>query len=454
MGLATGVAFAAHGLSVTGYDVKSDVRESTARGVTPFHERGLAELLRRQVRSGRFSVVDSAPVLAKAAEGIFLCLPTPSLAGGGIDLRPLKKGTAELGRALRNVEGYRLVVVKSTVLPGTTETVVEPMLRRLSGKSPHELGVAVNPEFLAEGTMVRDALHPDRIVLGTRDLRSQGWLKRVYRPFRAQSFLLTPSGAELVKYSSNAFLALKVSFANEFSRLSEELGLDIDRVMEAVGADSRIGRRFLNAGPGFGGSCFEKDLKALVLRARELGVRLRTGEATLSINDDQAKHIMTLVRKVAGPLEGKTVAVLGLAFKAGTDDVRESRAFPLVSGLVREGVRVRVHDPVALSNFRRAWERCPSSNLGSVEFSGSVTESLAEADAAVVQADWPEYRKWRPEWTRRMKEPCLVDLRRSVKLRTNDATGLRILALGVGPDSGESRVEAAVLAAGKGGRRG
>lgn len=433
MGLATGLAFAARGFSVAGYDIKTEVRESVVRGVSPYHEAGLPELLRKQVRSGRFSVAAGPGDLVRFAQGIFVCLPTPSLSSGRIDLRPLKKGTAELGDALRSVKGYRLVIVKSTVVPETTETVIEPILRHHSGRPPRELGVATNPEFLAEGTMVRDARHPDRIVVGTRDPHARAWLRRVYAPFRAPIYFLTPSGAELVKYSSNAFLALKVSFANEVSRMAEKLGLDIDGVMEAVGADPRIGRRFLKAGPGFGGSCLEKDLEALIARARELRVRFRSGETALAINQDQAKHVMSLVRLAAGPLNRKTVAVLGVAFKAGTDDVRESRAFPLVSGLVRAGARVRVHDPFALTNFRREWERRKVPGPGSVEFSRSVLKSLSGTDVAVLQADWPVYRHWQPEWTRLMKEPVLVDLRRAVSARTDGVAGLRILSLGMGP---------------------
>jgi UDPglucose 6-dehydrogenase len=432
MGLATGVAFAKRGFTAVGYDIKPEVRASVISGVSPYHESGLTELLHHQVQSGKFLVAPGPSELVGAAQGVFLCLPTPSLPNGRIDLSPLKKGLAVLGDALRSVKEYRLVVVKSTVVPGTTETVIEPILRRVSGKSSRELGVATNPEFLAEGTMVRDATHPDRIVVGTRDPRARAWLRRVYAPFHAPVYFLTPSGGELVKYSSNAFLALKVSFANELSRIAEKLGLDIDGVMNAVGADPRIGKRFLRAGPGFGGSCFEKDLRALIIRAGELGVPFRSGETALAINQDQAKHVMTLIRLAAGPLNGKTVAVLGLAFKAGTDDVRESRAFPLVSGLVRDGARVRVHDPFALTNFRREWENRYHSNSGSVEFSGSVRDSLSGADVAVLQADWPEYLHWRPEWTRRMKEPILIDLRRSVNGRPGGASGLRIISLGVG----------------------
>ena len=408
------------------------MRGKTAGGVAPYREKGLNELLRRQVHSGRFSVVDTPDALAQYTRGVFLCLPTPSLSSGRIDLRPLKKGTAELGRALRAVKGYRVVVVKSTVVPGTTETVVEPILRRLSGKSSHDLGVAANPEFLAEGTMVRDALSPQRIVVGAADPRSRAWLRRIYRDFRAQSFFLTPSGAELVKYASNAFLAQKVSFANEISRLTERLYLDVDEVMQAVGANPRIGQRFLSAGPGFGGSCFEKDLKALIVRARELGVRWRSGEVTLKINDEQAEHVMALVHEVAGPLGGKTVTVLGLTFKAGTDDIRELRAFPLITGLVAEGARVRVHDPVALENFRREWERRPLSGPGKVDFESSVSEALERADVAILQADWSEYLRWRPEWTRRMKRPLLIDLRRALKVSAKGFAGLQVFALGVG----------------------
>jgi UDPglucose 6-dehydrogenase len=450
MGLATGLAFATRGFPVAGYDIKAEVRSSVSSGESPYREAGLPELLRKQARSGRFSVAAEPEELVGVAQGIFLCLPTPSLSSGRIDLRALKAGTREIGKALRSVNEYRVVIVKSTVVPGTTETIVEPLLRRLSTKAARELGVASNPEFLAEGTMVRDATYPTRIVAGTRDLRARAWLRRVYAPFHAPVYFLTPSGAELVKYASNAFLALKVSFANEASRMAEKLGLDIDKVMQAVGADPRIGRRFLRAGPGFGGSCFEKDLEALIVRARELGVRFRSGETALAINRDQAEHVMSLVQSAAGPLDGKTVAVLGVAFKEGTDDVRESRAFPLVEGLLRSGARVRVHDPFALEHFRTEWERRHEDGSGPVQFSRSVLESLTGADVAVLQTDWPEYRRWRPEWTRRMREPLLVDLRRSIDARTGGRSGLRIVSLGVGSVAAESPETAGGFGAAKG----
>jgi UDPglucose 6-dehydrogenase len=431
MGLATGVAFAGRGLRVYAYDVNPEVRATLRRGRSPYREEGLGELVRETTRRGQLVVVDRVEELAARASTIFICLPTPSRRSGGIDLRPLRRGVAELGRALRPVAGYRVAVVKSTVVPGTTERVLEPLLRRRSGRTSRDLGVVSNPEFLAEGRMVRDALRPSRIVLGARDRRAIRQVASLYRGFGAPAFELAPSDAELVKYASNAFLALKVSFANEVGRLAERLGGNIDEVMAATGADPRIGSEFLRAGPGFGGSCFRKDLRAIVERSRALGERFRSGETALAINEDQVQHALRLAR-AAGPLRGATVAVLGLAFKAGTDDVRESRAFPLVDGLLRHGAKVRAHDPVALENFRRAWDLRPGRRASRVTYCTSVERALRGADLAILHTDWPLYSRWPGRWSRAMRTPNLVDLRRGVPPRVQRRAGLRVIALGVG----------------------
>jgi UDPglucose 6-dehydrogenase len=433
MGLATGVAFAHQGFRVFAYDVNPRVRRELAAGRSPYHEKGLGALVRQESRRGRFVVLDRVEDLAERAEVVFVCLPTPSKTGGRIDLAPLRAGVAELGRALRPVTGYRVVVVKSTVVPGTTQGVVEPLLRRSSGKSARDLGVVFNPEFLSEGRMVHDTLHPQRIVLGASDPRAVRWLVALYRGFDAPVFELSPSAAELVKYASNAFLALKVSFANEIGRLTERLDGNVDAVMDAVGADPRIGTEFLRAGPGFGGSCFRKDLRAMVARADELGVRFRSGENALAINADQMVHAIDLVRRTAGTLRNRTVTVLGVAFKPGTDDVRESRALPLVKALLDGGARVRLHDPEALSNFRRELGRVPGVS-SRVTFCPSVEGALRGADLAVLQTDWPQYRRWPARWTRRMRTPTLVDLRREISPAARARAGLRVVALGVSPD--------------------
>ena len=320
--------------------------------------------------------------------------------------------------------------MKSTVVPGTTEGVAKPLLERTSARSPHDVAVASNPEFLSEGSMVRDALRPARVILGASDARAIKLLRGLYRPFGAPVHLFPPAGAELVKYASNEFLAMKVSFANETSRLAEHFGLDIDSIADAVGSDPRIGRRFLNAGPGFGGSCFEKDVRALTTMGRSIAIPIRLGEATLKVNQDQTEHAVELVRRAVGGVRRPTVAILGLAFKEGTDDVRGSRAFPLVESLLHDGSRLRLHDPVALEAFRREWtsrDRAPASEL---VFASSVPEALDGADAAVLQAAWPEYLRWPSSWSRRMRNRLVVDLRRALSARTVKSAGLTVVSLG------------------------
>ena len=442
VGLATGVAFAAHGLRVFGFDVKPEVRAAVARSSVPFQEEGLQELLKSQIRSGRLKVVHSYAELVQRAHAIFVCVPTPGLRSGRIDLRPLQGCAGQLGVTLRSVSSYRLVVIKSTVVPGTSELTAR-QIRRVARRPARWIGVASNPEFLAEGTMVRDALSPVRIVLGVSDPRSLILLRRIYRSFHAPTFILSPSGAELVKYSANSFLALKVSFANEVSRLADRLHVSVDKVMAAVGHDPRIGERFLRAGPGFGGSCFDKDLRALIFRAKELGTQFRAGEAALRINLEQVAYSTEVIRRAVGGLARKQLALLGLAFKAGTDDVRESRAFLLARELIECGASIHAHDPVANANFRRVWKETNSGGEGRFVVHDSVESALEGADAAILHTDWPFYIKWRSTWTKRMKTPLLIDLRRAVNPRLARRSGLTLVGLGAGtsgnPNSGSNR---------------
>ncbi len=431
MGIATGLAFAHHGRKVFAYDVNPRVRATLRASRSPYRELGLEPLLRTEVRAGRFVVVGDLAELSREAQVLFLCVPTPASASGRINLAPLRGAVKELGATLRGRRDFRLVVLKSTVVPGTADSVVEPLLRQASARGPDSLGVASNPEFLAEGRMVADALAPARVVFGVCDRRSERWLRQVYAGFGGPILTLSRPEAELVKYSSNAFLALKVSFANELSRWTERLGGNVDAVATAVGADPRIGPSFLRAGPGFGGSCFEKDLRAFAHRAGELGLAARAAEAALAINREQADHVVDLIRATAGDLAGSTVAVLGLAFKPGTDDVRESRAFPIVESLLRAGASVRVHDPVAQGNFEREWRQRFGESLPPPSSCSSVPAALRAADTAVLQADWPEYVRWNARWTRTMRRPLLVDLRRA--LTAAAPAGLTVVGLGVGP---------------------
>ncbi|MFI5415435.1 MAG: UDP-glucose dehydrogenase family protein, partial [Candidatus Lutacidiplasmatales archaeon] len=394
MGLASAAAFARHGVSVTGYDVLPERRATVRSGSSPFHEEGLGELVRSEIQSGRLRVADTLAELVDQSTIIFLCLPTPPLPTGRIDLRPIRAGAEELGRALARVDGFRLVVIKSTVVPGTAQTVIAPVVAKASGKGPAQVAVASNPEFLAEGRMVADALRPDRIVVGVSDPRSEQLLRSLYAAFDAPLIVVTPAGAEMTKYAANSFLALKISFANEVSRFSERVGVDIDDVVRGFGSDPRIGEQFLKAGPGFGGSCFSKDVRAFVRAAKDHGVRLRLSEQVVAANDEQTRHAAELIRGELPRGRGAKVAFLGLAFKEGTDDLRESRALPIVREIAGEGVAVRAHDPVALPKFRDWLSKEPAGLRARVSTWATTAEALTGADAAVLQAPWPEYLAW------------------------------------------------------------
>ncbi|MGI0151111.1 MAG: nucleotide sugar dehydrogenase, partial [Thermoplasmata archaeon] len=318
-----------------------------------------------------------------------------------------------LGHALGALPGRRLIVVKSSVVPGTTEGVLRPLLERASGAAASRTAIASAPEFLAEGTMVRDALRPERIVLGVSRAKDGATLRRLYAGFRAPIAVLTPTGAELVKYASNAFLATKITLANEFARIAERVGVDVDPVLEAVGRDSRIGPKFLSAGPGFGGSCFEKDARAIIGAARGMGLRLSTLEAVVRSNAEQSAHAYSLVRDAMGGSRGRRIALLGLSFKADTDDVRGSRALPIAKAALADGASVRVHDPVSVGKFRKEW-RSTGPPPGSIRFCRSPEEALRGADAAVLHTPWPEYAAFPTEWTDLMRSPLVIDLRRAL----------------------------------------
>lgn len=432
MGLATALGFAHFGRRVTGYEKVSSVRASLRQGRTHFHEPGLADHLRREIRRGRLRIVDSWSELIRESDIVFLCLPTPPRPGGGIDLRPLLSGARELGRSMRTGPMPSLIVVKSTVVPGTTVNSVTPAIGRAARVPSASLQVAACPEFLAEGSMMRDVLRPERVVIGVTSRRSEQLLRAAYRGVPAPLVTVTPTEAELTKYASNAVLATKLAFVDEVARIAEATGSDIDAVARAMGLDGRIGPAFLSAGPGFGGSCFEKDVRALAHRARELGVRARLIETVVPSNEDQAGYAFHLLERTLGSLRGKTIAVLGLAFKSGTDDVRETRALPLVLRALAAGARLRLHDPVAGDRFRKLLESRRPHGMRRVRFATTPAEALAAADLAVLQAAWPEYLGFPRAWGQRMKRPLVVDLRRSLTRKVVRRAGIRCVRLGDG----------------------
>jgi UDPglucose 6-dehydrogenase len=436
VGIATAVSFAHAGKKVVGYDVDDDRVMMLRKGKAPIFEPGLAELVSRHVKNGRLSFADSMDDLLDACNVIFIAVPTPSANDGKIDLSFMRQAAQDLGFAQCRKQGWRLYVVKSTVVPGTTMSDFIPIMARCTGSNPGEgFSVAANPEFLAEGTMVEDALHPSRIVIGVTDDKSERLLKNIYSGFHSKIVVLSPTGAELVKYASNAMLATRVSFANEISRMAELAGVDVYPVLDAVGMDPRIGGKFMRAGPGFGGSCFTKDIKALIAWAKGGGLETSILSATLEVNDRQARHVVDLAREWTGGLKGKKVALLGLSFKADTSDTRDSRAYPILEELLWQEATVSLYDPVAVENFRRGLPHGAADEIGSrILFADSLKEALRNSDIAIIQCDWGEFRKTPAANWKLLKDKVVVDARRTLDRKALAKQGVKYISVGLGSE--------------------
>ena len=433
VGLTFAARLANKGFRVYGVESDEDKRKLILEGKPPFYEPGLDSLLSKAISCGSLIVMDDLQSAIRDSCITFVCVGTPSRADGSVDLSQVESAVREIGRALKGKKEYHLVVLRSTVPPRTTEGLVKELLERESGKTAGSgFGLCFNPEFLSEGKAIEGVTNPDRLVIGAVDERSGKLLLEFYREFysgRLPPTLLTnPVNAELIKYANNAFLAMKISFANMFSRLCSKLkGADVRVVMKGIGMDSRICNAFLGAGLGWGGSCFPKDTRGILSYARRLGVDLKLVKASIDVNEEQVDYAIELAESIVEGLGGKLVAVLGLAFKPGTDDVRESRAIKLVERLLEKGARVRVHDPKAMDNARKI--------LGDrVEYAISLKDCLRDADLCVLATEWPEYRKLGQEdLIRLMKSPALLDCRRVYdpeKFRR-----VRFAAIGLGPTS-------------------
>jgi UDPglucose 6-dehydrogenase len=359
------------------------------------------------------------------ADAVFIAVGTPSRRGDGhADLTYVYAAAREIASAL---SGFTVVVTKSTVPVGTGDEV-ERLIREANPSA--DVVIASNPEFLREGAAIRDFKFPDRIVVGTSDERARRVLGDVYRPLslnQAPLMFTARRTAELIKYAANAFLATKITFINEIADLSEKVGADVQEVARGIGLDNRIGSKFLHAGPGFGGSCFPKDTRALIKIALDHDVQLRIVEAVLGVNDNRKR---AMARKVAaaagGSLRGKTVAVLGLTFKPDTDDMREAPSIPLVTGLLDMGARVRAHDPVGMEQARR--------ELPDIDYYDDPYACVKGADAMVVVTEWVQYRTLDLERLKRdMAQPVVVDLRNIYRSEDMAAHGFTYESVGRAP---------------------
>ncbi|MDV7349623.1 UDP-glucose 6-dehydrogenase AglM [Halorubrum distributum] len=398
------------GHTVTAIDIDQSVVDAINAGEAPIHEPGLDELLAEHVGEG-LTATTSYDGLPDAAV-TFLAIGTPSEADGSIDLEPLLAATEMVGEALSRLgaDDEHLVVVKSTITPPGLAQVREALATGLGGDSD-TVRLATNPEFLREGTAVADFQEPDKIVFGTGSTSALVTLERVYGPLTeavdSPVVRTDPATAMMIKYANNAFLATKISLVNDLGNICKEFGLDAYEVLEAVGLDDRISERFLRSGVGWGGSCFPKDVNALIASAREAGYEPPLLNAAVEVNDRQPERLLALLDEHVD-VEGERVALLGLAFKPGTDDVRNSRAIPLIEGLQKRGATVVGYDPVATEPMR---ERFPD-----IEFADSAADALAGAVGAVVATDWDEFAALDAEFDA-MEESVVVDGRRIVEQR-------------------------------------
>ncbi len=421
VGLVTGTCLAENGNEVTCIDVDSSKIERLKQGQIPIYEPGLSELVARNASHGRLHFTNQTAQGVKGARLVFLAVGTPSAADGSADLTFLHKAAADVAP---HIARDTVVVIKSTVPVGTNRAVYE-QLQKLTGRACH---VASNPEFLKEGAALDDFMKPDRVVVGVRDAEVGELLQDLYQPFlRTENpfLVMSPESAEMTKYVANALLATKISFINEIANLCERMEADINDVRRGIGHDRRLGFSFLFPGVGYGGSCFPKDVRALQAMARQHGVEPRILEAVDVVNTHQKSILLEkIMRYFDGALQGKTLALWGLAFKPRTDDVREAPSLVLIDRLLKQGAKLQVHDPVAIENVRREY----GSRLTYAE---TPYEALKGAHALAILTEWDEFRH--PDFAvmkERLKQPVIFDGRNLYSRQQMKQAGFTYFCIG------------------------
>ena len=429
VGLPTALGFVELGWEVIGADEDASKVDNIRSGQVPFYEPGLDDLLARGLASGRLTLSHRVEEAVRAATILFVCVGTPQKDTGEADLSQVEA----IARVIaRNLNGYKLIVEKSTV-PAITAQWIKKTVARFAklidvpGGQFAEFDVASNPEFLQEGKAIENIFHPDRIVVGVESERSRALLGQIYQPLGAPILFTNVSTAELTKHAANVFLSTKISFINMMADLCEEVGADVTQVALGMGLDPRIGRDFLNAGIGFGGYCFPKDLRAFMYLAREHGVDCGLLQEVESINLQRVALFVKKVRDAVWVLQGKTIGVLGLAFKGGTDDIRESPALNVVKALLGEGARLRVHDPQAM----QATQRELPPQAGALEYCSSAYEAARETQALLILTDWKEYRELDLARLHQLMEvPVIIDGRNLLNPKIVRSAGFEYIDIG------------------------
>lgn len=429
VGIVSGTTFAAHGNIVYCVDNDLNKLEKLKQGISPIFEPGLDWLLKKNYEEKRLIFTDDLLTAITNTQIIFLCLPTPPNEDGSADLNHILDVAKNIAELIRDnkLPRNKIIVDKSTVPVGTGEKVkriIDEILEE------NEIEVVSNPEFLREGFAIEDAMKPERVVIGTKSKRVQELMHDLYEPFVRSGnpiIFMDVKSAELTKYAANSFLAAKISFMNDLARYCEEVGADIELIRHGIGSDSRIGKRFLFPGVGYGGSCFPKDVRALMHSSSETGINLQIIDATHSVNESQIDFFFNKIKKRFGNLKGLKFAVWGLAFKPNTDDTRESPAFRIIDLLLSEGALVNAYDPEAIDNSFKRYGN-------TINFYHDPYDVLNDADALVLITEWGLFRK--PDFDRikeLMKNPILFDGRNQYELTEMENTGFEYYSIGRRP---------------------
>lgn len=419
VGLVTGACLSHVGHKVTCVDIDENKVEKMRKGISPIYEPGLDELLKENFEAGRLDFTTDYNNAYKDADVIFIGVGTPEREDGSANLHYVYGVAKQIAESL---EKNCLVVVKSTVPIGTNDKIEEYILENL--KSRVKVEVASNPEFLSQGTAVKDTLKAKRIVIGVESKEAEGILREVYERFNQPLVVTNRRSAEMIKYASNDFLALKISFINEIANLCEVVGANIEDVATGMSYDDRIGNKFLKAGIGYGGSCFPKDTKALHWLAADHGYELKTVKASIEVNENQKFRMIRKAIQRFDSLKGLKVAVLGLTFKPGTDDLRESPSIPNVRRLIEEGADVRAYDPVGVDNFKRIYPK-------DIEYVSSPEDAIRDADVAFVFTEWDEIKQVNlKRYKELMNKPVIYDGRNCYDLDEALDAGVEYYSVG------------------------
>lgn len=418
VGLVTGTCLAKMGHRVLCLDVDQDKIKRLNEGCLPIYEPGLEELVKDCRDAQAVEFITDINDAVRRSDIIFICVGTPADEDGAADLRYVKEVAASIGKA---IDRYKIIVNKSTVPVGSTVMVKRIIEENL--EVPREFDVVSNPEFLREGSAIEDFFNPDRIVIGTDSQKAIGMMTELYQPIKAPLVITDPGSAELIKYASNAFLATKVSFINAIANICDAVGADIKEVALGMGYDKRIGFDFLKAGPGWGGSCFPKDTRALIKIAEDNGYDFELLKGVVKVNEDQRRRILMKLTALSGPLSGKKIAALGLSFKPNTDDIRESPAIDIVRELNAAGAQVRAYDPIAANNAAEV--------LSGVDFADDPYLAAEGADAIIILTEWDEFR-WL-DWSRikaGLATPAILDTRNCMDPQTMRQLGFNYQGIG------------------------